>query len=71
MQCKMLAWELAKLWITWCNNQVDITMLASQKKNLYNQVDLDRKVQMRDGDAEGALAYLCGKSKMDPSFYYK
>ena len=46
-------------------------MLASQKKNLYNQVDLDRKVQMRDGDAEGALAYLCGKSKMDPSFYYK
>ena len=69
MQCKMLAWELAKLWITWCNNQVDITMLASQKKNLYNQVDLDRKVQMRDGDTEGTLAYLCGKSEIDPSFY--
>ncbi|RVW81325.1 Protein FAR1-related sequence 3 [Vitis vinifera] len=71
MQCEVLAWELAKLWITWCNNQVDITMLASQKKNLYNHVDVDRRVHLRDGDAEGALAYLCGKSEMDPSFYYK
>ena len=41
------------------------------KKDLYNHVDVDHRVQMRDGDVEGALAYLCGKSKMDPSFYYK
>ncbi|RVX06762.1 Protein FAR1-related sequence 5 [Vitis vinifera] len=41
------------------------------KKDLYNHVDVDRRVHLRDGDAEGALAYLCGKSEMDPSFYYK
>ncbi|KAL6324267.1 hypothetical protein AAG906_006541 [Vitis piasezkii] len=49
---------------------VDITMLASQK-DLYNHVDADRKVHLRDGDAKGALAYLCRKSEMDPSFYNK
>ena len=32
------------------------------KKYLYNHVDVDRRVHLRDGDAEGALAYLCGKS---------
>ena len=47
-------------------NNVDFT-----KKDLYNHVDADPRVQMRDGDTEGALAYLCGKSEMDPSFYYK
>ncbi|XP_059597897.1 protein FAR1-RELATED SEQUENCE 5 [Vitis vinifera] len=52
-------------------DDVDIIMLASQKKDLYNHVDADRRVHLRDGDAEGALAYLCGKSEMDPSFYYK
>ena len=41
------------------------------KKDLYNHVDVDRRVHMRDSDAEGALAYLCGKFEMDPSFYYK
>ena len=41
------------------------------KKNLYNHVDADRRVHLRDGDAEGALSYLCGNSEMDPSFYYK
>ncbi|RVW68736.1 Protein FAR1-related sequence 5 [Vitis vinifera] len=41
------------------------------KKDLYNHVDADRRVHLRDGDAKGALAYLCGKSEMDPSFYYK
>ena len=46
-------------------------MLASQKKNLYNHVDVDRRVHMRDSDAEGALAYLCGKFEVDPAFYYK
>ena len=70
MQCEVLAWELAKLWITWCNNQVDITMLASQNIYIYiyiyNHVDADRRVHLRYGDANGALAYLCGKSEMDP-----
>ncbi|WJZ99619.1 hypothetical protein VitviT2T_018045 [Vitis vinifera] len=41
------------------------------KKDLYNHVDADPRVHLRDGDTEGALAYLCGKSEMDPSFYYK
>ncbi|RVW73011.1 Protein FAR1-related sequence 5 [Vitis vinifera] len=41
------------------------------KKDLYNHVDADRRVHLRDGDVEGVLAYLCGKSEMDPSFYYK
>ena len=41
------------------------------KKNLYNHVDVDRRVHLRDSVVEGALAYLCGKSEMDPSFYYK
>ena len=71
MQCELLAWELAKLWITWSNNQMDVTMLASQKKDLYNNANVNRRVQIRNGDAEGALACLCGKSEMDPSFYYK
>ena len=44
-------------------------MLALQKKYLYNHVDVDRRVHLRYGDAEGALAYLCRKSEMDPSFY--
>ena len=46
-------------------------MLASQKIYIYNHVDVNSRVQIRDGDAESVLAYLCGKSKMDPSFYYK
>ena len=33
------------------------------KKYLYNHVDADRRVHLRDGDAECALAYLCGKFK--------
>ncbi|WJZ84125.1 hypothetical protein VitviT2T_003746 [Vitis vinifera] len=36
------------------------------KKDPYNHVEADCRVHLRDGDAEGALAYLCGKSKMDP-----
>ncbi|KAL6331756.1 hypothetical protein AAG906_020095 [Vitis piasezkii] len=41
------------------------------KKDLYNHVDVDCRVHLRDGDVESALAYLCEKSEMDPSFYYK
>ena len=44
---------------------------TKKKKNLYNHVDADHRVYLRYGDANGDLAYLCGKSEMDPSFYYK
>ena len=29
-----------------------------------------RTVEIKDGDAEGTLAYLCGKAKADPSFFF-
>ena len=41
---------------------MDVTMLASQKKDLYNNANVNRRVQIRNGDAEGALACLCGKA---------
>ena len=63
VQCVVFAWELDKLWITWCNNQMDILMWASQrKKDLYNHVNVDCKVQIRNGDTKGTLSYLCGKA---------
>ncbi|XP_034690565.1 protein FAR1-RELATED SEQUENCE 5-like [Vitis riparia] len=30
-----------------------------------------RRSEIKDGDAEAALAYLCGKAEMDSSFFYK
>ncbi|XP_058222972.1 protein FAR1-RELATED SEQUENCE 5-like [Rhododendron vialii] len=30
-----------------------------------------RNIEVADGDAEGALAYLCAKAENDPLFYYK
>ena len=37
-------------------------MWASQrKKDLYNHVNVDCKVQIRNGDTKGTLSYLCGK----------
>ena len=41
------------------------------KKDLYNHVDANPRVQIRNGDVKVALAYLCGNVEMDPSFSYK
>ncbi|XP_028091452.1 protein FAR1-RELATED SEQUENCE 5-like [Camellia sinensis] len=41
------------------------------QKDMYNHFGTERRVQVVDGDAEGALAYLCGKEEQDPMFYYK
>ncbi|KAL7212279.1 hypothetical protein ACSBR2_015036 [Camellia fascicularis] len=37
-------------------------------KDLHNYIQAERKVEMKDGDAECALAYLCAKADADPSF---
>ena len=31
------------------------------QKDMYNHVDATRRIEIKDGDAEAALAYLCGK----------
>ncbi|KAF7154473.1 hypothetical protein RHSIM_Rhsim01G0090200 [Rhododendron simsii] len=41
------------------------------QKDLYNHFTAQRNIEVADGDAEGALAYLCAKAKNDPLFYYK
>ncbi|XP_059597879.1 protein FAR1-RELATED SEQUENCE 5-like [Vitis vinifera] len=41
------------------------------QKNIYNHVNAMRRSEIKDGDAEAALAYLCGKAEMDASFFYK
>ncbi|KAI8542029.1 hypothetical protein RHMOL_Rhmol08G0107500 [Rhododendron molle] len=41
------------------------------QKDLYNHFTAQRNIEVTDGDAEGALAYLCAKAKNDPLFYYK
>ncbi|XP_028105682.1 protein FAR1-RELATED SEQUENCE 5-like [Camellia sinensis] len=40
-------------------------------KDMFNHFGTERKAQVVDGDAESALAYLCGKEEQDPMFYYK
>ncbi|KAI8552770.1 hypothetical protein RHMOL_Rhmol06G0293400 [Rhododendron molle] len=41
------------------------------QKDLYNHFTAQRNIEVADGDAEGALAYLCAKAENDPLFYYK
>ncbi|KAI8572537.1 hypothetical protein RHMOL_Rhmol01G0207200 [Rhododendron molle] len=41
------------------------------QKDLYNYFTAQRNIEVADGDAEGALAYLCAKAENDPLFYYK
>ncbi|XP_028108392.1 protein FAR1-RELATED SEQUENCE 5-like [Camellia sinensis] len=40
-------------------------------KDLHNYIQAERKVEMKDGDAECALAYLRAKADADPYFFYK
>ncbi|XP_034710461.1 protein FAR1-RELATED SEQUENCE 5-like [Vitis riparia] len=41
------------------------------QKDIYNHIDAMRRSEIKDGDAEAALAYLCEKAEMDSSFFYK
>ena len=40
-------------------------------KDIYNHVDTMHKIEIKDGDAETTLTYLCRMTEADPSFYYK
>ena len=40
-------------------------------KDIYNHVDAMHRIEIKDGNVEAVLAYLCAKAKTDPSFYYK
>ncbi|CAL5379164.1 unnamed protein product [Camellia sinensis] len=39
--------------------------------DLHNYIQAERKIEMKDGDAECALAYLCAKADANPYFFYK
>ena len=39
------------------------------QKDMYNHVDTECRIEIKDGDAEAALAYLCGNASMDSSFF--
>ena len=41
------------------------------QKDMYNHVDAMPRIEIKDGDVEVVLAYLCGKAEMDSSFFYK
>ena len=40
------------------------------QKDIYNHVDTECRIEIKDGDAEAALAYLCGKAEIDSFFFY-
>ncbi|CAL5357782.1 unnamed protein product [Camellia sinensis] len=40
-------------------------------KDLHNYIQAERKIEMKDGDAECASAYLCAKVDANPYFFYK
>ena len=40
-------------------------------KDIYNYVDVMRRIGIKDSDVEVALAYLCAMIEADPYFYYK
>ena len=41
------------------------------QKDIYNHIDAMHGIEIKDGDAEAALAYLYEKAKIDSSFFYK
>ncbi|KAL7221564.1 hypothetical protein ACSBR1_023509 [Camellia fascicularis] len=40
-------------------------------KDLHNYIQVERKIEIKDGDVECALAYLYAKDDADPYFFYK
>ncbi|XP_058187790.1 protein FAR1-RELATED SEQUENCE 5-like isoform X1 [Rhododendron vialii] len=40
-------------------------------KDLQNKIEVERRVELKDGDAEGALGYLSARANADPLFFFK
>ena len=75
MQCIEFVSKLTKLWIIYCNNQskwhdnVGFITTWNQRIIYIYHVDTMHRLKIKDSDAEGTLAYLCGKVKENLSFY--
>ncbi|XP_028082673.1 protein FAR-RED IMPAIRED RESPONSE 1-like [Camellia sinensis] len=41
------------------------------RTDLHNHIEAERRAEVEDGDAQGALVYLCAKLDVDPRFFYK
>ncbi|KAL7181026.1 hypothetical protein ACSBR1_039978 [Camellia fascicularis] len=39
--------------------------------DLHNYIQAECRAEVEDGDAQGALVYLCAKLDVDPCFFYK
>ena len=46
-------------------------MVQQFLKDVYNYIYIERRLELREGDVEGTLAYLCTKVEDNPHFYYK
>ncbi|KAI8572051.1 hypothetical protein RHMOL_Rhmol01G0168300 [Rhododendron molle] len=53
------------------NAYAKVKGFSVQKDNIHKDNEAQRKIEVADGEAEGALAYLCAKAEYDPLFYYK
>ncbi|XP_058228602.1 protein FAR1-RELATED SEQUENCE 5-like [Rhododendron vialii] len=40
-------------------------------KDLQNKIEVERRVELKDGDTEGALGYLSARANADPLFFFK
>ncbi|XP_058185799.1 protein FAR1-RELATED SEQUENCE 5-like [Rhododendron vialii] len=40
-------------------------------KDLQNKIEVERQVELKDGDAEDALGYLSARADADPLFFFK
>lgn len=45
--------------------------LGFESKDLYNNLDKERRSMILETDSEAALAYLNAKANMDPHFFFK
>ena len=41
------------------------------RTDLHNHIQAERRAEVEDGDAQGALVYLCAKLDVDARFFYK
>ncbi|XP_028107996.1 protein FAR1-RELATED SEQUENCE 5-like [Camellia sinensis] len=41
------------------------------RTDLHNHIQAERRAEVEDGDAQGALVYLCAKLDVDERFFYK
>ncbi|XP_028099199.1 protein FAR1-RELATED SEQUENCE 5-like [Camellia sinensis] len=55
----------------WSHSQGGYEKVGFIHRDLHNQFQAERKVQLAEGDAEGALGYLSAKLDADPLFFFK